>query len=299
MATGLFLAALSQILSIHFVGLLIVEDMQKLRTPEQAVLEFFCDLMEESGIPVLLVSTYKFRATLARDPTLLSKLTAGGELDLGLMTYDPCWTTNPDPENDDWTPFVKELWELNTFSKSTPMPVWLPGVVHFHTQGIRRITREFFVALFDRCAYVEPSKVTEALIDDIAETELAKYQAGLTALRRVRIQGEPISDAQAELVEHFLPPLEAVKLLQVQIKARKAATRAVQRTIPPKQPPSHKKTAGQHDQTPGSHSRATEPKAKHPHTKPKPRAPAAARDSAVYARLKQSGKVIYPRGGTQ
>jgi hypothetical protein len=293
MPTESFITDLCQILTIQFVGLLIVEDVQKLRAREKDVLEYFCDLMEESGIPVLLVSTYKFRRILARDPTLLSKLTAGGEFDFGLMFYDPKWEAEPDPDDDDWTPFVKGLWDLNTFDQPTPMPAWLPRVVHFHTQGIRRITREMLGALFDRCAYATEVKLTEALIDDIAAVELAKYQEGLTALRRLRIQGAPISDAEAELVEHYLLPTEAVKELQEQVKARKAEQR---RARGAKSKPGATKSSPARKRDTAPRSRAKNGTASDAHRRHTARNGGSAGVSAevIHADLKQRGKIAYP-----
>jgi len=290
----------ANVLKLHFVGLLIVEDVQKLKDSEHDVLEYFCDLMEEGGFPVLLVANYKFRGTLTSDGSLLSKLTGKALIDFEPISFvehgevveasgESNFTSVDD--SDEWTPMVEELWNLNVFSKPRPMPRDLPRWLHFHTEGIRRIARQMMAAIFVRALHHgsedgEELEVTENLLDDIASKELLKYQPAIEHLRK-RKRGDPITDAEALLFESYFLPESDRHELRKGIERRNAEAR---RQGGPKKAAA--KTAAE---KPPTDKQASPPRKRAPrkiaatHNKPAPQTESAA---DVYARLVKEGKVF-------
>jgi len=222
--------SVKQVLTIHFVGLLVVEDVHKLTDTASVVLEYFCDIMEEAGFPVLLVGTYKFRRPLVADLAVASKLTAKGKFEFALMelsgerdddSSDAEGTEALDEDDEDeWTPFVEEMWSLNVFSKPRKMPSGFRAWLHFHTMGIRRIARLMMRALFERSLDDEDIVVNIDLLDRIASVELLEFQEALNWLR-MRAIGLPLDDDLAAQYEHLMLPLDPNLAFEDAVKTRK------------------------------------------------------------------------------
>ncbi len=254
LSRDLFLAKVQQAISINFVGLLVVEDVHKLKDQAEVVLDYLCDIMEECGVPVLVVSTYKFRKALMADEAIASKLTARGMIDFEPITFSsahrspplPALTpidaqdggtrtegaseaTQPEEDDDDWVAFVEELFQLNLFRKAAAMPADLPKWLHFHAAGVRRFAREMLSVAFERSIRDDSiTNVTSSLLDDIAAKELQKYQDAVSVLRR-RLAGAQISDADAAKFEHLIAPANGLKSLREGIRARDLAHEAARR----------------------------------------------------------------------
>jgi hypothetical protein len=225
-----YVIKVQQILTIHFVGLLIVEDVHKLNDSNAVILEYFCDLMEEAGFPILLVATYRFRRSLDADLAIASKLTAKGKMDfapLPLLDSDAASAKEGEDEEEDededvWTPLVEELWNLNLFTVPMEMPADFPKWLHFHTMGVRRIARVMMTALFER-SLDDNLIVNLDLLDQIASVELLEYQESLWALRRRSVGAFLDDDAAA--FEHLMLPLDADIALNASLELRDSTDR--------------------------------------------------------------------------
>lgn len=217
MSKELFMGKIVQAITIHFVGLLIVEDVQNLRemrAESSEVLEYFTNIMEESGIPVLLVSTYAARGVLLSNIKVGSKLTAKGITDFAPLALN----------DEDWVPLTEQLWQFNIFSVDAPMPVGLPEALHFHTMGVRRFAREMLCSAFEHAARRGSSTVDQALLDQIAGSEMLKYQAAVHILRR-RHANDLIAPDEAKRFEDVLPPDLGQAALQESIAEREKPKR--------------------------------------------------------------------------
>lgn len=289
---------IAQILTIHFIGLLIIEDVHKLKDSESKVLEYFCDLMEDGGFPILLVSTYKFRRTLFSDAALLSKLTARGLFDFQPMSIAPISEQEEGSGGsdegdeggsvDDWTPFISASWDLNLFEQPTEMPRDFPRWVHFHTRGVRRIAREMVAAFFVRT--IRDTRIvtaTLALLDDIAQNELSKYQDALNVLRKKEL-GQVITESEASEFEHFLLPTYAEEELRTQMAARdlEASARKPTAKAPPTPAKKGKQAPGK---DPAAKTVRKAPAAKKAKPSTDQRKPDTAED--VYRDLEKAGRV--------
>ena len=288
----IFVELVQQVLSIHFVGLLIVEDAHKLKDSSGVVLEYFCDLMEESGFPILLVATYKFRGVLLADPAIASKLTAKGKIDFPPLAMSAMGGVDHDEIvfDPDWLMFVSRLWSLNVFDDDRKMPEELPRWLHFHTRGVRRLAREMMTHIFERSLRAPETVVDEALLDDISANEMAHYQTPLSALRRQQA-GLPITDTTAELFEHFMLPLDDRIALQSDIVIRNEAAARTRKKSP--RPSSVKEKEKEKGSNTGEAKQPAKTKAapKSPRRAPrKPRNTVAETASQVYERLKRAGK---------
>lgn len=198
MSKEAYLGKVIQAMTVHLVGLLIVEDVQNLREMRAEsieVLEYFTDIMEESGIPILLVSTYAARNPILSNTKVGSKLTAKGITDFAPLNAD----------DEDWIACIEELWKFNIFSVPTEMPANFPAMLHFYTMGVRRFAREMLFVAFEQAARQKCATLDESLLDRIAATELSKYREAVSILRRRHIKDFIAAD-EAKRFEDVLPP---------------------------------------------------------------------------------------------
>jgi hypothetical protein len=305
LSRDLFLAKVMQAISINFVGLLVIEDVHKLKDQAEVVLDYLCDIMEECGVPVLVVSTYKFRKALMADEAIASKLTARGMIDFEPIPFSSALRSSPKPaptptqvgitspdstfdasqpeeDDDDWVAFVEELFQLNLFRKAVEMPDDLPKWLHFHAAGVRRFAREMLSVAFERSIRDESiTNITSSLLDDIAANELQKYQDAVCVLRR-RLVGAQISDADSAKFEHLLAPTDGLKNLRDEIRIRDLAQATSART------------KGSTADSPAAPDKVAKKPSAKPATK-KARQTNAPSESlsaeAVYARLRADGKI--------
>lgn len=197
--------------SCHLLGMLIVDDVQNIgevTKSRELFLKTLSTFMEETGIPVLLVSTYKAAPVIFNDLMYASKLTARG------TTEFPAFELG-----EDWNTFLEALWESHPFPIDVPMPHTFPRMMHWHSQGILRIARELVVALFNYMAQQEIYVPTMSLLDAISADKFKHYQAHLSTLRLWR-QGTKLSRAEYALSSDLIPPASGLTRLQHDIDRR-------------------------------------------------------------------------------
>jgi hypothetical protein len=211
----------------YFVGVLIVDDVQNLpqgHIETQAMLNFFCNFMEDTGIPLVLSGTLRLLSLLA-DTKSLSKLTAKG-----LETFPRLRA-----DSDDWAMLVEALWSYSVTALPMPMPLELPKMLYFHSQGVPRILRETMCVIHLRMADGTQS-LTQELLDDIAGTEMLKYQEALSVLRRHAWGILPAEEAAQ--YEDLLPSPKSAKVLKADILKREAEGRKASASVAPDEGPS-------------------------------------------------------------
>jgi hypothetical protein len=178
-----YIIQIAKACSCHLLGILIVDDVQNIgevTKSRELFLKTLSTFMEETGIPVLLVSTYKAAPVIMNDLMYASKLTARG------TTEFPAFELG-----EDWNTFLEALWESNPFPIAVPMPGDFPRLMHWHSQGILRIARELVVVLFNYMARQEVYVPTMELLDAISADKFKHYQANLSTLRSWRQDIKP------------------------------------------------------------------------------------------------------------
>lgn len=281
MSRELYIGKVVQAMTIHFVGLLIVEDVQNLqemRAESGEVLEYFTDIMEESGIPVLLVSTYAARGALLSNVKICSKLTAKGITDFAPLEAD----------HEDWVPLVEQLWQFNIFPAEAPMPAELPQALHFHTMGVRRFARETLASAFEHAARNGMSTVNQALLDQIAGSEMLKYQPAVQILRRRQVR-DYIAPDEAKRFEDVLPPDLGLAGLEHSIAQRESLRRKSSQQDGPAPGANSKKSS-----VPGQQLNGGKPHKRSTTSRRSPRQdgqPDLQQAQAVYRRLQADGKI--------
>lgn len=199
--------------SSHLLGLLIVDDAQNISEVSKSRLIFLKTLstfMEATGIPVLLISTYKAIPVITEDLMYGSKLMAQGTSEFRAFEL-----------GEEWTTFLEALWESHPFPLNVEMPLNFSQMIHWHSQGILRIARELLVALFTYMARQGIYVPTMDLLDYISADKLRHYQSSLSTLRQWR-QGLKFSRDEYKVFSDLIPPATGLPQLRDDIALRKS-----------------------------------------------------------------------------
>ena len=175
---GEVLVICCQILCSLMAGILIVEDLQLLKSTGGSateILDFLANIMETTGIPVASVSTFRVKHVVKANTAVGSKLTAGGTREFF-----------PVPLGDDFTHLIQTYWSLRVTTGGKTMPEWLPELAHHLTAGVRRFVREFFEYLFERMAIEEVNNPNKTFVRTCAAQSIGRYKRAISCLQRVR-----------------------------------------------------------------------------------------------------------------
>ena len=210
LATAACEALVIAVFSTVFVSLVVVDDIQYLlAVPKYAttLLQFMCNFMETTGIPVLTVGTYKAWGVLSGKAELSSKLSSEGDALLEAMPLGP-----------EWVKHCRLIWKLRiTNPEMDTMPDWFATRTHFLACGIPRILRILARSYFSDLArgrFESPSAQTLTLSSERSLRRLARL---LYVLRRAGAD-DKLSDEERTEFAHYLPPEEKVPSIEDQEK---------------------------------------------------------------------------------
>lgn len=236
--------------STYFVGILIIDDTQFLRgmrSNAEPVLNEFCRFMEVTAIPLLITGTLRLKHLTAVYPGAGSKLAAHGDITLHAL----------DANSNSWATLVDSLWRCSVLRAPIPMPPDFPQLLHRHTLGIQRVTRELFQILHGRLAeleedgglarFLEQDGAFVKLLDEISANELSRYEVALNLIRKAGGKSLP-SDEAALFEDYFLPREE--EAARVAGKIARNAARLEAKKPPVEQPSEGQPSGGPTDSKP-------------------------------------------------
>jgi hypothetical protein len=189
-------------LSSGFPPCIILDEFQRLGdlNPRAAgrILNKLIDLMQDWGIPVVVVGTVAVRRLFEAFPMEMGKFSGGAGFQFQRLDESDPNTSN----------FIITLKELSVSVAPIQYSDEFDRYLVMHSMGVRRIMREFMRCVFYRHAVAEANG--ESLLADknllmsIAEREMLAFQRPLTAMRKFDLGfGQRYEELQA--YEHFIP----------------------------------------------------------------------------------------------
>ena len=172
------LQAMTQIAIEHSIGVLVIDEIQHLQDTKDKrdeLLNFFTELTNTIGIPILLVGTPKASG--------ISKDLRGGRRIIGFGSME--WGISK-TENDmmQWRGFVKRLWKFQWIQKRTKDPSEdIIEYLFILSQGIIDITIKLFVIAQVRAIVSKAEELTIPLFDTVYAEEMKSVHPMLDALR--------------------------------------------------------------------------------------------------------------------
>lgn len=176
----------------HYIGVLVIDEIQRLSVAKsggaEILLNFFIQLVNEIGIPVVLVGTYKALQVLSRQFSQMRRGTGQGDL---------IWDRMQNGE--EWQQFVRKLFRAQyTRKKFAPddglsnssqnessgaRPKTLSDVLYDESQGITDLAVKLYIFAQERAIESGKEIVNESIIRSVARDKLKTLKPVLTAIR--------------------------------------------------------------------------------------------------------------------
>lgn len=166
----------------HSLGVLVVDEIQRLSLAKsggaEKMLNFFVELVNRIGVPVILVGTYKGMSVLTGEFSQIRRGTGQGD-----MLWDRM-------ENDkQWAHFVESLWRYQYVRKDCKSGdrvrggLTLSDVLYEETQGIVDFAIKVFMFAQERAMHTGTERITAGLIRKVAKDKLKIPRLVLKALK--------------------------------------------------------------------------------------------------------------------
>lgn len=170
---------MGRIARIHCIGALIIDEIQHLLTTKDSgsekMMNFFVTLINEIGIPVILIGTMKARAVLQQDFRQARRGSGQGDMVWEQMQFD-----------DDWHMLIEEMWKYQWTSNFTPLTDDLKKTIYEESQGIVDIAVKLFSLAQSRAIETGNERITSKAIIQVGKEDLKLVQPMLNALKSGR-----------------------------------------------------------------------------------------------------------------
>jgi hypothetical protein len=167
---------IARVASLHCIGVLVIDEIQHLSEAKSGgsrkMLNFFVQLVNTIGIPVVLVGTYKAMSVLSGEFRQIRRGTGQGDLVWDRMAEDEVWEL-----------FVESLWRYQYVRKPFPLKPDLSHTLYEVTQGITDFAVKVYMLAQVRAIATEKEIVTESIIRSVAKDSLRLAQPVLLALK--------------------------------------------------------------------------------------------------------------------
>jgi hypothetical protein len=173
---GSLVIQMGRIARIHCLGVLIIDEIQHLLTTKEngseKMMNFFVTLINEIGIPVLLIGTMRARTVLQQDFRQARRGSGIGDMVWEQMNFD-----------DDWDMLIEEMWEYQWIKNKTKLNDELRRTLYEESQGIVDIAVKLFSLAQSRAIETGNEILTPELIFKVGKEDLKMVQPMLKALK--------------------------------------------------------------------------------------------------------------------
>lgn len=176
-------ARLQNLMVLHAVGLIVIDEIQNVAHAaerHETFLNFFVNLVNRLGVPLMLIGTAEARPLLGQAFRLARR--SGG---LGQPNWDRL------QKGEEWDDWLEEMWRYQWTAEPTPLTAEIGDAIYEESQGIIDIAvKLLMLAQFraiSRGETGQPETLDAGLFHTIAEEELALARPLLQALRDGRM----------------------------------------------------------------------------------------------------------------
>lgn len=205
-------AHMAHLAQVHGIGVLVIDEIQNLSVQrsggEQIMLNFFVTLVNDVGIPVVLVGTPKARRLFAKDFSQ-ARRSAG----LGSVSWEQMQNDN------NWEKLTTLLWDYQWIHHKAPITASIRQTLYDCSQGIIDILVKLFVLSQWRAMLTKVEELSEPLILQVYKDEFRAVHPMIAALksgdpRRIEMYGDlKMSDIENKMIQAFdseMPIVQAV-----------------------------------------------------------------------------------------
>ncbi|MGG3882416.1 ATP-binding protein [Brevibacillus panacihumi] len=170
------LPLMAQAAAVHCLGVLVIDEIQNLQEAKDdraaQMLNFFVQLVNTIGLPVILVGTYKALPALNGEFRNARRNSGQG---------DATW--HHFKKDDEWTWLLQGLWKYQWTNNKVDLDQTFIDVMYDESQGISDIAVKLFMLTQWRALDKEIDHITPELIRSVAKDRLTLIRPALEALR--------------------------------------------------------------------------------------------------------------------
>ena len=161
---------------IHCLGVLIIDEIQHLNQAKsggaERMLNFFLQLMNTLGVPVILIGTYGAIEVLSRELRQVRRNCGQGDL---------VWDRMPNDEV--WRHFIESLWRYQYTKDTVSLSSELSDALHHESAGILDFAVKIFLLAQVHAIATGSEKITAPTVAWVAKHSLRSAQPALNAIR--------------------------------------------------------------------------------------------------------------------
>lgn len=174
----------AKVAAIHCLGVLVIDEIQHLSAAKSGgpakMLNFFVQLANTIGVPVVLIGTYKALGILSREFRQIRRSSGQGDL---------MW--HPMQNDREWERFSKALWQYQYLPKFTPWSKDLADTLYSESYGITDLAVKIFI--ISQCELITKGtgseSLTPKLLQTVGQEHFKMAQPLLKALREGDMNG--------------------------------------------------------------------------------------------------------------
>ncbi|WP_404457182.1 ATP-binding protein [Oceanobacillus kapialis] len=165
---------MAHVCTLHGLGVLVIDEIQRMKPGEvgQEMLDFFVELSNKLGIPLIYVGTYK--ATQIFNKLLANARRAEG---MGSDFIDPM------VQDKEWDLFLERLWKFQWTRKKVPLTKDLNDTMYYLTMGITDFIIRLFTQAQQYAIAYDIEELTPSLIKKVAKKNMKFAEPILNGLR--------------------------------------------------------------------------------------------------------------------
>ncbi len=179
--TDEMIAGMARVASLHSLGVLVIDEIQHLSEAKSGgsrkMLNFFVELVNKIGMPVILVGTYK-AMSLLNSEFRQARRSAG----LGDLVWDSM------KEDQTWDLFLESLWRYQYTKTECPLTRQLSHTLYDVSQGITDLAVKVYMLAQARAMTRGDEAITASVIRSVAHDSLRLARPILDALKSGNIQ---------------------------------------------------------------------------------------------------------------
>lgn len=168
---------MGQIARVHCIGALVIDEIQHLMTAKsvnsQKMMNFFVTLVNEIGVPVMMIGTMKAKQILQSDFRQARRGSGQGDMVWEQMRKD-----------EDWDFLIESMWEYQWIQNKVELTSELNETLYEESQGIIDIAVKLFALSQGRAMNAGVETITPKVIRKVARDDLKLIQPMLNALRK-------------------------------------------------------------------------------------------------------------------
>jgi ABC-type oligopeptide transport system ATPase subunit len=169
---------MARVVANHFIGVLVIDEIQRLSKAKsggaEKMLDFFVQLVNNIGVPMVLVGTYKALSILSGALSQMRRGAGQGDLVWDRLKFD-----------EQWQLLIEDLWEFQYLHKICRLKdnLDLSRVLYEESQGITDLAIKLFMFSQELAISSGEEKLTTSIIRSAAKAKFNLLQPALRALK--------------------------------------------------------------------------------------------------------------------